>query len=121
MKFKMQVSYKNKSRITWWETCDIFAVDTLGKAVEHSEALVERFNATLRPGETPRVFTGKVRLLLGESVRLHTWEKASLVTESGGYDRMRCTVCLATGKRYGLGQGGIKLDKGFTLVCSLSA
>ena len=33
----------------------------------------------------------------------HQWDKASLVTEVGGYDRMVCTRCGATGKRYAVG------------------
>lgn len=75
--------------------------------------LIERFNATLRPREKPRRL---VKILSFSFVPQapkpvpHIWDKASLVTERGGYDRMKCRACGAKGKRYGLGQHGVTLD-----------
>ena len=46
----------------------------------------------------------------------HEWEKTNLVTisdRSGIYDKMRCVRCRVTGKRFGLGQFGVKLDRKF--------
>jgi hypothetical protein len=75
------------------------------------QRLIDRFNATLRAHEIPRRL---VRIVSQEpskpKPREHKWEKTSLVTERGGYDRMRCERCGATGKRYGLGQFGVKID-----------
>ena len=34
----------------------------------------------------------------------HDWQKTSLVTERGGYDRYTCSKCGATGKRWGLSE-----------------
>ena len=44
---------------------------------------------------------------------VHNWTKKTLVTERGGFDKMECTNCGATGKRYGMGTNGIKVDAKF--------
>lgn len=68
-------------------------------------ALIDSFNATLRPGERAREF---VRVEIhGEVAPIeHAWTKTSLVTqmEPGGrmFDAMKCDRCGITGKRYGL-------------------
>lgn len=51
-----------------------------------------------------------VRKRRGKTKQQHNWAKKSLVTEKGGYDKMVCTNCGATGKRYGLGNYGVKVD-----------
>lgn len=70
---------------------------------EHGENLIKMFNNTAKPGERKRVFVGVLKSH-GKGDVHHVWEKASLVTERGGYDRMRCRNCEATGKRHGLSQ-----------------
>lgn len=65
--------------------------------------LLATFNSSLRPGELPRRLLSVRIRKIEEPIYQHEWEKASLVTEKGGYDRMKCKHCLATGKRYGLG------------------
>lgn len=85
------------------------------------QRVIDRFNATLRPGELPR----RLVEILSQSKSPpkpieHTWGKTSLVTEFGkgrSYDRMRCDRCGATGKRYGLGQDGVTLDPRQPLKC----
>lgn len=83
--------------------------DAAGTPEEIIHRLLDNFNATLRRGELPRRLVKIVGV--EKSPQKHIWGKASLVTEQGGYDRMRCRACGATGKRYGLGQDGVKLDK----------
>lgn len=39
----------------------------------------------------------------------HDWHKESLVTESEGYDIVRCTVCEIYGKRHGLGSDSVEV------------
>ena len=51
-----------------------------------------------------------VRKRRGQVKQKHNWDKKSLVTERGGYDKMICLNCGATGKRYGLGNNGVKAD-----------
>jgi hypothetical protein len=75
--------------------------------------VLDRYNATLRPHDIPRrlVSIDAIEASAPKPIVVeHRWTKTSLVTESGGYDRMRCEACGATGKRYGLGQFGVKLD-----------
>jgi hypothetical protein len=92
--------------------------DAAGTPEEIIQGLLDRFNATLRPGELPRRL---VRIVSAEATApkpmQHRWDKVSLVTEKGGYDRMRCIVCAATGKRYGLGQNGVTPDPKFNNAC----
>jgi len=49
----------------------------------------------------------------------HDWEKISLVTEKGGYDKMKCRRCGAEGKRYGLGQSGVKVNRKSQQKCKV--
>lgn len=39
----------------------------------------------------------------------HDWHKESLVTESEGYDIVRCTACDIFGKRHGLGSESVEV------------
>ena len=104
MKFRVHIkSGKNK----WWEEFDVDTDDPQKWAQE----TIDNFNHTLRPGEAKRSISKQVRILDIDSIRDHLWRKDSLVTESGGYDRMSCSRCGITGKRYGLGQHGITRDK----------
>lgn len=45
--------------------------------------------------------------------QVHDWGKSSLVTEKGGYDKMKCKNCGATGRRYGTGTNGVVPDAKF--------
>lgn len=70
-------------------------------------ALIQRYNDTLRPGERAR-FLDRVELseVADRQVnREHDWHKTNLVTvEYRGqyFDKMVCTRCKVTGKRYGV-------------------
>lgn len=68
--------------------------------VENAVKLIAQFNAFLRPFEKERTLL--MLRELGNGKIKHIWEKASLVTEKGGYDRYKCKNCKATGKRYGV-------------------
>ncbi len=113
MKFSILVQIGENAH---WEQCSDPAVKNPWTAAEAGKVLVEQFNASLREGEQPRVFL-KSSFTLQGNYEEHDWEKLSLFTEKGGYDRMRCRNCYATGKRYGLGQFGVKVDKKSQLTC----
>jgi len=78
-------------------------------ATTDAMTMFSHFNQTLRPGENRRKPL-KIVLYSGADETPHEWEKTSLVTEAGGYDKMRCKRCGVTGKRYGLGQGSVQID-----------
>ena len=88
----------------YWETAHVDELRTSTEARAWAAAAVTYFNETLRPGERPRRFEGKVRVFPSDLSKCyaHKWEKKSLVTERGGYDIMLCRLCGATGRRYGL-------------------
>jgi hypothetical protein len=98
-------------------------VSATRRAPRRARDLIENFNDTLRPGELPRrllkvVYLGKegegnARKLRDGSREPHDWEKSSLVTEVGGYDRMKCSKCNITGRRYGLGDTGTRRDEAY--------
>jgi hypothetical protein len=68
---------------------------------------VDRFN---RFNRRSYIFVKLVRKRKGSSKQVHEWKKVSLVTEKGGFDKMKCCICGATGKRYGLGQNIVTVD-----------
>lgn len=78
--------------------------------------MLDRFNATLREGESPRVIRSleAADAAAGAITRRHRWEKTNLVTirnrRGECYDTARCVDCGATGKRFGLG-GGVRVDR----------
>ena len=51
----------------------------------------------------------------------HEWEKLSLFTEPGGYDRMRCRLCHVEGRRYGVGQRGVSVKGRRSDYCAKGA
>lgn len=81
---------------------------------EFAEGLINNFNDSLYPGSAPRELLSWKETEDATPFRIrHDWEKTSLVTEAGGYDRMRCRNCGITGKRYGLGEAGVMRDRKF--------
>lgn len=98
-----------------------YETDKAGAPEEIIGALLENFNNTLRPGERARHL---VRIVSAEAtapkpfVMLHRWEKQNLVTiidKHGVYDKMKCRICGAMGKRHGVGE--VTPDKKFPEVC----
>jgi hypothetical protein len=71
---------------------------------ETPQECIDRFNATLRPGERARVLITAWELGNNEG-KTHTWFKSSPVTivkKGQVYDEYTCKVCGAKGKRHGL-------------------
>lgn len=71
-----------------------------------AKGIVQYFNDTLRPHESPRTLVGVRIEHVEDSPRQHLWIKTSLTTQQsylGLYDVMRCEGCSITGKRFGLG------------------
>ena len=98
---------------TAWEEpmCEIVEDDVTIE--QHAKDIVDNFNATLRPHEKAREFISAISTVKKENaVFPHDWRKVSLVTEKGGFDKMKCSRCGATGKRYGLGSY-VQIDKKF--------
>lgn len=76
------------------------------QAMEYMERLVQRFNATLRPNERP-IRVSRVEHMRPDPAPPHVWEKSNLVTIMKGgkhYDTYKCSVCGATGKRFGFSE-----------------
>ncbi|MCY9592350.1 hypothetical protein PC41400_14990 [Paenibacillus chitinolyticus] len=95
------------SMSTWKEKYDFHEGDPQAWA----QAMIDRFNSKLRPGENPRELVD-VEVLPEESIVEHLWEKQNTITIIRGahiYDKMRCERCGVTGKRHGL-SSGIKRD-----------
>jgi hypothetical protein len=115
MKFIMYCRNTDQPDQEPWKEPEDRPLKPFPETAEGAEAWAKQclanFNATLRPGERHRTL---VRVeVVAEGTSLHQWRKVSLVTEKGGYDRMECEVCRITGKRYGLGQSGVKVDAKF--------
>lgn len=113
LSYTMKVKHEGKADSEAWEEKNTAHVENDVTAEEHAKAIVEMFNHTLRPRERPREFVEIVNDDAGNAKAQHVWEKVSLVTEKGGYDKMKCSVCGATGKRHGLGQNGVTVDTKF--------
>lgn len=118
MKFRIQVTDDrvfNGSINEWWENYDTSTSAPRNLPWEDdpqvwAQKTVDWFNRTLREGELPRRLL-KVEIVdeSGEALVSHSWDKVSLTGVSdprikGGriFDRMRCTRCGVTGKRYTL-------------------
>lgn len=74
--------------------------------------LIQHYNGTLRPGERPRTLEGvTVEETTQENPTDHDWHKTNLVTvldHRGAYDRLECSRCHITAKRFGLAH--VKID-----------
>ncbi len=91
---------------------EVYEIDT-DNPQAWAEETVERFNATLRPGEKERILLD-VEVLDEHSIKNHSWEKQNLVTVAKlepYYDVLRCKRCGITAKRFGL--DGFVLDPEF--------
>jgi hypothetical protein len=89
-------------------------------AIQDAQAMLDNFNRTLRPGELPRTLCNVREIKNSKKVAevRHVWEKISLVTKRGGYDRYKCKNCKATGKLHRLGDLVIP-DGKFTGFCKI--
>lgn len=109
MKFEIEVGIKAGADV-WWEGFDKEEVTDEASAKKWAEATIQSFNESLRPTEKARRFVGGVRLL-AEGSKEHRWVKLNWGTKSdhrGSFDMMRCERCGCEGRRYGMGQRGVK-------------
>lgn len=107
MKIKIEVRSVGEKE-SWFEE-----YDCNGDPQEFGENLILYFNSTLRPGERPREFLGYEILEEEAGPKKHDWVKVNMYTIMEGknsHDKMKCGQCGITGKRYGLGQGGVTRD-----------
>lgn len=120
MKFTMVVRDADGLRPSWEEQEDRADVRNIEAAQRWSEETIEQFNATLRQHERPRkliyVFPTPLEQQDPSVKARHTWRKMNLYTHSdrlGNYDIMECSICGVTGKRFNLGEAGVKIDSKF--------
>lgn len=110
MKFQIQVGTKG-STDSWWESYDKEEVTDEATAQSWATETIQMFNDSIRnPKERPRRFIGGVRIL-GEGSKEHRWVKQNWGTKSdhrGSFDMMKCERCGCEGRRYALGQFGVK-------------
>lgn len=108
----MKVKYADAEDSSAWEEPITVFVDTHVTAEQHAQETVDYFNRTLKPHEKERKLVSVKDTVIDKTAIIpHNWIKISLVTEKGGYDKMKCTQCGATGKRYGL--YGVRIDSKF--------
>lgn len=104
MKFKMRV-HNNKDGKEWDEEYNKPDAIDQASAEAVAQKLIDYFNSTLRPYESPRTLVS-VTLGDGNASLPHEWHKTNLTTimERGRqFDTAACSTCGITGKRYGLG------------------
>lgn len=109
MKFRIESGHQGDTD-AWWEDYDKEEVVDEATAKAWAQATIQSFNDTLRPKEKPRRFTGRVEFL-GAGTKEHRWVKLNWTTKAdhrGNFDMMRCERCGAEGRRYSLGQFGVK-------------
>ncbi len=124
MNFKMRAKHDGDNDAAgFWEEFDKPGVTDQASAEAAAQGLIDFFNDTLREGERRRVLLkvvylgrngeGNARKLSSAQREEHDWHKQSLITERGGYDRMECSKCGITGRRYGFGNVGIRRESAF--------
>ena len=110
MRFQIEVGMKDTKDV-WWEDYDKEDVVDEATARAWAENTVQQFNDTITDKREPlRCFTGGVKIL-GKGSKEHRWTRLNWTTMSdhrGVFDMMRCERCGAEGRRYGLGERGIK-------------
>lgn len=106
MKFKMKVM-KVSTGDAWWEEYS----ERTDDAQKYAESMINRFNETLRPHESPRQLLEVVKL--SDVNEKHAWYKLtsgqSVIFRGHVVDIMECSCCHITGKRFGL-NSFIKID-----------
>jgi len=102
--YTLRVKKKDQPDSSAWDEVMKYNVEDGVSEEEHGRGIVEMFNQTRREGEVERVFISAVPVSNEEKAFEHNWEKMSLVTEVGGYDRYECSRCGAKGKKYGLSE-----------------
>lgn len=110
MKFTVYV--RDSSGRLWDEKYDKAVEDPMLWALD----TVDKFNASLRPGELPREIV-TVHIDDADAPLPHEWRKVSMATRNMGlrsYDAYKCDRCGVTGKRFGLATY-IKIDSKFRL------
>lgn len=116
---------KNKGKDNTWEETFVCADMSDDELWDKCERIIERFNASLKPGELPREVV-EVYEDLEEKAEddspfesdsltstYHDWHKTNPVTIAKGasmYDTYRCERCGITGKRHGL-NSTISIDR----------
>lgn len=81
--------------------------------------IIDRFNNTLRKGESQRTLIGIEEIENGICVQQHQWEKTNLVTihgRNGMYDTCKCSICGITGRRYGI-SSFVERDRKYKAKC----
>ena len=96
------------------ETFADLVVDDM-TALRHCQFIMERFNNTLRKGESPREVVS-VRNLPETPQMKHNWNKQSFDTDKSGTMFYRCSNCGITGKRYGAA-AFVTPDRKSTVFC----
>lgn len=104
MRFTIRVRNDKDGR-EWEEQYNKNEVRDQASAEKKGRQLVQYFNDTLRPHESPRTFLSAT-IGEGNALLAHDWYKTNLTTivERGRvYDTAECSRCGITAKRFGLG------------------
>ncbi|WP_313258191.1 hypothetical protein [Lacrimispora sp.] len=87
---------------------ETYEIDNSVSEKVYAENLINNYNSTLWPTESPRELLSVIVIEENEESRKErSWEKQNLVTirRAGQlYDTYKCTCCGITAKRYGVGQ-----------------
>lgn len=101
MKINMKVKMVNSGYIMDEE----YDLKAGTNAENHAQDMIDRFNAGLRPGESPReLISVEIIEEISDEIE-HNWEKQNLVTlknNVGYHDKYKCSSCGITGKIYGI-------------------
>jgi hypothetical protein len=128
VKFKVLITLEDgmdaRMRSPWSEDYNRAEILNLQEAAVWGENLIQRFNNSLRPGETPRKYVGVEEAPDSDALIPHEWQKTNLVTIIKGlqvYDTAICLRCNITAKRFGL--DGYTIDPKFKkhLSCEVKA
>lgn len=97
---------KSNTKTTWEE---IHKIPEGSNPKEYIENIITSFN---KERGYDYMLVRLKRTRKGTLRVVHNWQKVSLVTEKGGYDKYKCSLCGATGRRYGV-SNFIRPDKKF--------
>lgn len=107
---KIEIEVKKVGSSTTWN--EEYIIDN-PNVYEWAKNTIDKFNATLYPGESPRELVEVKILSDSEKENKHNWIKTNLITIVRGkssYDTMKCEKCGITGKRYGLRDNAVEFD-----------